>query len=66
MIRLYRAEELPPEVPGALFTDGENTVILINARHMISTERGAWLREVLNSLLAEASRGPSERLRSAV
>lgn len=50
-IRLFRATELPPEVPGAIFCDGVNTVILINGAYLGSRDRSAWLREVVNGLL---------------
>lgn len=65
MIRLYRAEELPAEVPMALFTDGEDTVLLVNPGH-ISMENSQRMREMMNSLLVEHDCGPVTRLRAAV
>lgn len=64
-IRIFRATELPPEVPGALFTDGDTTVILINGAYLGSRDRSAWLREIMNSLLVAADTGP-QHLRAAV
>jgi len=50
-IRIYAAPELPGAVPGAVFTDGDTSVILYNPDY---TDRCAWLRSVINSLLDEA------------
>jgi hypothetical protein len=63
-IRIYKAA-LPAEVPGAIFDDGHTTVILANERY-IDEGRNDWLREVLNSLLAEADTNPRPRLRQVV
>lgn len=65
-IRLFRAIELPAEVPGALFTDGENTVVLVNPTYLGNRDLSAWLREVLNSLLATADDTGPRQLRAIV
>lgn len=65
-IRLFRADDLPDGVPGALFTDGEDAVLLLSSRHFGSPEQYAWVREVANSLLAEASNSTPPRLRAVV
>lgn len=56
-IRIYAAPELPGAVPGAVFTDGDTSVILINPRYL--SDRTVWLREVVNSILDEAGAQPA-------
>lgn len=59
-IRIYAAPELHGAVPGAVFTDGDTSVILLNPDFL--DDQTAWLREVINSLLDEASSGPRPAL----
>lgn len=63
-IRMFRVNDLPPQVPGAVFSDAEATVILLNGRYLSSLEQSAWLREVVNSLLAEAGDTGPRHLRA--
>lgn len=59
-IRIFRATELPPEVPAALFSDGEASVILVNDNY--AGDQG----EILNSLLAAAEDTGPRHLRAVV
>lgn len=49
-IRLYRVPEMPQEAPAALFTDGEDVVVLVQAE----APDPAWIRETVNSLFGAA------------
>lgn len=56
MIRLYRASDLPPDVPGMIVTDGQDAAVVVNAA--LADKNGpAWTRALANSLLA-AMDGP--------
>ena len=50
MIRLMRAPDLPPDVPGMLFSDGTDCVVLVNPS-FIARNGPEWTREVTNALL---------------
>lgn len=52
-VRIYRSDELPPEVPAALFTEGDQAVLLVNTA-ALADRSYPWFREMTNSLLAEA------------
>lgn len=59
MVQLFRASDLPPDVPGIVISDGDDTAVVINAH--LAAERGTeWTRGLANALLAEAgSRSPT-------
>ena len=61
MIRLFRAPELPPDVPAMIVTDDRYTAVLVNPLHL---DRSAWAREVVNALLAAADTNPRSRLKA--
>lgn len=51
MIQLFRASELPPDVPGMIVTDGDTTVILLNPA-CLSTLGTLLMYRVANALLS--------------
>lgn len=53
MVQIYRADELPPDVPGMIITDGDETAVLLNPAFM-QDAGSPFMQNVANALLAEA------------
>lgn len=53
LIQLFRASELPPDVPGMIVTDGDTTALLLNPAYM-TVSGNPWMQQVANTLLSVA------------
>lgn len=49
MIQIYRAAELPADVPAMIVSDGCETAVLMNSA-LLDARGGPWMRSVINAL----------------
>lgn len=65
MVQVFRASELPPDIPGMVITDGPHMAVLINPSYAAECGTTAS-RSLTNALLAAADTAGERPMRDVV